>query len=725
MNHYVASRTVMGVVVDTVEEGALDKDRDWFRIQTASGDEYEIFISTETYFTVLTNIDGLPRDRVPNPEGYDEKRLSHRIHKYVVPESLIVVLGVDQDHDGRRRFDARTVYLLDSHSRSESFQFETDDWWQIQIRELANGWLDAIFGDRRDYSEADFAELYRTNLNITGMPKGPKVQEMATLSRLIYGLSSAYLLTGQSRFLAAASAGVRYQREAFRFLCHGGTMCIWAFGRQGRDGNLTKIIYPSQNDDDKNQFPLYEQIYALAGLAQFFRITNDATVLSDIRGTIEAINYFFLNHDDPEDRGYYSHIDYVERRPDAPVLGDNRGKKNWNSIGDHLPAYLINLLLAIDPLPQLVDGGRAATEDLTKLVKTCHEMLRETSELIVEKFPARERDGRPKEGRDGSVFVDERFESDWTPDHNWRWQKNRGIVGHNLKIAWNLTRVANYHLQREESQAARRALELAEQLAMDMAVHGLDRHRGGCFDAVERMPSNGMPYEITWMPTKDFWQQEQAILAYLILYGETHNIEYLQNAREMQAFWNLWFLDRDRWGIYFRVTEDGLPYIEGMYGDKGGHSVSGYHSFELNFLAHIYLRSYLSDDENTANRFSLYFKPSADAIGHTINVLPDFFPPGSVEIESVAVNGVPRHLSEDARARFQIPLADGDLGREVAVIFRSTISNWWSRLEDRREKFRPEKYRGPSAPKRRYTPPVLKMPSRSQAQGKFKESEVF
>jgi hypothetical protein len=69
MNHYVASRTVMGVVVDTVDEESLDQDRDWFRIQAASGDEYEIVISPETYFTVLTNIDGLPRDRVPDPDS--------------------------------------------------------------------------------------------------------------------------------------------------------------------------------------------------------------------------------------------------------------------------------------------------------------------------------------------------------------------------------------------------------------------------------------------------------------------------------------------------------------------------------------------------------------------------------------------------------------------------------------------------------------------------------
>ena len=41
--------------------------------------------------------------------------------------------------------------------------------------------------------------------------------------------------------------------------------------------------------------------------------------------------------------------------------------------------------------------------------------------------------------------MNERFFADWTPDHHWRWQQNRAIVGHNLKIAWNLTRVASYY----------------------------------------------------------------------------------------------------------------------------------------------------------------------------------------------------------------------------------------------------------------------------------------
>ena len=79
----------------------------------------------------------------------------------------------------------------------------------------------------------DFAALYRTNLNILGLPVGDNnIQECATLSRLIYGLSSAYLLTGQERFRLAAKAGIKYQRETFRSLSHDGDRCFWNFGKR-------------------------------------------------------------------------------------------------------------------------------------------------------------------------------------------------------------------------------------------------------------------------------------------------------------------------------------------------------------------------------------------------------------------------------------------------------------------------------------------------------------
>jgi len=51
--------------------------------------------------------------------------------------------------------------------------------------------------------------------------------------------------------------------------------------------------------------------------------------------------------------------------------------------------------------------------------------------------------------RDPQVpYVNERFHADWTEDHDYSWQQNRAIIGHNFKIAWNLTRVGHYFRER-------------------------------------------------------------------------------------------------------------------------------------------------------------------------------------------------------------------------------------------------------------------------------------
>jgi hypothetical protein len=213
----------------------------------------------------------------------------------------------------------------------------------------------------------------------------------------------------------------------------------------------------------------------------------------------------------------------------------------------------------------------------------------------------------------------------------------------------------------------------AAALAEHMAELGVDQVRSGVFDAVERNPATGMPLQFSWSNTKDFWQQEQGILAYLILHGHTGKREYLELARELEAFWNLFFLDRDRRGVYFRVNADGTPVVEGSYGNKAGHAQAGYHAFELNYLAHLYTRAYVSGQSKTDDRFCLYFKPSPDCGQRSINVLPDFFPPGSVRISGIRVNSVRR--PNFAPDNFQIPMSEEELGGNLVVEF-CTCKGW-------------------------------------------------
>lgn len=648
MNHFCQMMTLQGTVTST------DPRKLQCNLRLRSGETVTLHFGTETQFSVLTNIDGGSNDRVPEAPGEpQDDELAHKVARYLRPLDTVFVRAVHFEHGGERRFDVRSVHRL--HSEPQRFLFEDKHWWLTQTMHLANAWLDDLFGDSRNYHEDDFSKLYRTNLNIYGGATDDSLQAMATLSRLIYGLSSAYLLTGDHRYRTAAAAGIEFQRSSFRILSNDGQCCIWAYGRRkGVNGTVTLV--PSENGDDFGAISIYEQIYSLAGLSQYYRITGDPAVLEDIRRTVNTFNSHFLDDKDvnaefPGFDGYFTHLDASTLRPDSPALGRLRSRKNWNSIGDHIPAYLINLILALEPLPQRAD------QDIARFLETCKRMLDRVTHLILEKFPD-----------PSSLYVNERFLADWTPDHDWGWQQDRAVVGHNYKIAWNLTRIAHYLNANDREDEAQRALALAERLARTMISHGSDLLRGGCFDTVERHPTNGQPMQFPWGCTKDFWQQEQAILANLILHGNAGDAEYLDQARAMSAFWNMYFLDRDNQGVFFRVSEDGQPVVEGSYANKAGYAIAGYHSFELNYLAHIYTRAYVAPTTGGDATFCLYFHPSAQSGFRSINVLPDFVKPGSIEIASISING--RRRADFDPHRFQIPLEESDLGSEVIVQFR-------------------------------------------------------
>jgi len=642
------SLTLLGKVCN------MNVDTNSFELELRSGDKITTYIGEQTYFKVLGNLDGLNYDRVEEPKVTPNNPVQYKMYKYIREGDKVYVQGLYLTHDNKEHFDAHQVILM--HYLPSSFIFEEKThWWLTQVRAMADAWLENLFGDIRDYEHTDFAKLYRTNLNIYGALTDDKTQEMATLSRLIYGLSSAYLLLGDPRMLSAAKAGVEFQTSAFKSGGSEGTFDFWAHARKPLQGGAT-TIYQSLNKDDYGSIPLYEQIYALAGLTQYFRITNDLVVLNDIQHTVNMFNLFYLDSKEskqkgfPGKEGYFSHIDPITRRPDSDALSNLKSRKNWNSLGDHIPAYLINLILALDPLPK--DAG----DEIDKLLKTCNEMLDLTTRLIIEKFPD-----------DLSPYVNERFFADWEPDHEWGWQKNRAIVGHNLKIAWNLTRVANYYLSKGRNQDAQSAFKVAEKLGQAMEKAGLDLVRGGCFDAVERDPQDGRFVQCVWGNHKDFWQQEQGILAYLILYGYTGNELYKDLYRDICAWWNAFHLDHENKSIYFRVTDNGEPYIKGR--GVAGYDIAGYHAFELNYLAHIYIRTYINAKPEHEVHFCLYFLPDENSDIYSINVLPDFMKPDTIEIVGIEVDGVPRDYIADKN--FQIPIEPDERGKQFVIQFRN------------------------------------------------------
>ena len=364
-------------------------------------------------------------------------------------------------------------------------------------------------------------------------------------------------------------------------------------------GRRETKVFASEFGDDYYAIPAYEQIYALAGPIQNYRITGDPRILRDAELTVDLFDRFYL---DRNYGGYFSHLDPVTLDPRSESLGANKGKKNWNSVGDHAPAYLINLYLATgeDRYARMLEG---------------------TFDTIAKYFPNFEE----------SPFVQEKFLEDWSPDRTHMWQQNRGVVGHNLKIAWNLMRM--YSLKAKPEYEA-----LARKIAEVMPAIGGDQQRGGWYDVMERERRAGeTDYHFAFHDRKAWWQQEQGILAYLILNGVLGGDDYLRIARESSSFYNAFFLDHNDGAVYFNVLANGIAYLMGTERFKGSHSMSMYHSGELAYLAQVYTNLLI-----TKQPLDLYFKPLPGAFKRNIlRVSPDILPPGSIRIGAVEIDGKP------------------------------------------------------------------------------------
>ena len=583
------SDTIAGYVIK------FDKATKIFGLRTTDGREFSIKLSDNIYARMIRNLG----------EPYFD--CTGQLGELLAPDQYLFVYGTFYPENNDYAFEAQ---YIDFPGRNKTkFRFEESDWWVKQSKSIAEFFIKAQFGsgDTINYDN------YRTTISLTGeQEEGTYRQETDTISRLVFGFASVYLLTGDDVFLEAAEKGTAYLRDHMRFYDYDENIIYWYHGIDVKGGQEHKV-FTSEFGDDYDAIPMYEQIYALAGPTQTYRINGDPTIMKDIKMTIELFDRFFL---DKEKEGYFSHIDPITLSPLSESLGRNKGRKNWNSVGDHAPAYLINLWLAT---------GNPKYKDFLKYTFDC----------IVDHFP----------DFDYSPFVQEKFFEDWSHDKEWGWQQNRGVVGHNLKIAWNLMRMNSL-------TPDKRYVELAEKIAEIMPTVGMDIQRAGWYDVMERKLAEGQEhYRFAWHDRKAWWQQEQGILAYQILYGILKKDEYLKYARESAAFYNTFFLDHIDGSVYFNVLANGIPYLLGTERYKGSHSMSGYHSIELAYLAVVYTNLL-----NTKKPLDLYFKPMENGFPDGIlRVSPDILPEGSIRISEVWIDNKPWKNFDALKLTVELP----------------------------------------------------------------------
>ena len=616
MMDFTFSDLIAGYVTD------YDESTDSFGLKTSDGRTFTARFSANCYAELVRNL------------GEAFQDATGQMWEMMEPGRYLFAYGVfyPDGSDGDHVFDVKHLVFV---GRTENEHvFERQDWWINQIRKLADFYLSAEFGN----GEIDYAN-YRTNLALTGQKLGSGRQETDTISRLVYGFATAFMLTGEDRYLEAAEKGTRYLRDHMRFQDKSEGICYWYHAVDIADDGSEHKVFASESGDDYHAIPCYEQIYALAGPTQTYRATGDRRILEDIDSTLNLFNRFFKDKSDQG--GYYSHIDPITLSPYSESLGHNRARKNWNSVGDHAPAYLINLWL--------VTGEQRHAD-----------FLEYTFDTIARHFPDYEE----------SDFVQEKFHDDWSKDQTWGWQQNRAVVGHNLKIAWNLMRMQS--LKPKDAY-----VELATRIAALMPKAGGDQQRGGWYDVVERVLQPGERFHrFAWHDRKAWWQQEQGILAYLILHGVLKEPEYLRIARESSAFYNAWFLDTQSGGVYFNVLANGQPYALGTERGKGSHSMAGYHAFELAYLAAVYTNLLI-----TKEPMDLYFRPMPGGFpDNKLRVQPDILPSGSVRISAVWINGRAHDDFDAEGLTVTLPEDHGDI--KVRVCLSPTGTNFAADLLD-------------------------------------------
>ncbi|MGH3574436.1 MAG: AGE family epimerase/isomerase [Pseudonocardiaceae bacterium] len=241
--HFTFSDTIAGYVTAT-----MDSSDGAFGLKTSDGREFQVQLTDATYAEVIRN----PSEPYQDPGA--------PIQSLLTPGRFLFAYGVFYPEDGDHILEAKHLVFV---GRTENdWRFESPDWWVNQVRDLAEFYFNAQFPD----GVIDYRN-YRTQLTLEGQQVPSTRQETDTISRMVYGFASAYLLTGVDRYLQAAEKGTEYLREQMRAIDEKEEIVYWYHAADIR-GDHKRKIFASEFGDDLNAIPAYEQIYALAGPIQ-------------------------------------------------------------------------------------------------------------------------------------------------------------------------------------------------------------------------------------------------------------------------------------------------------------------------------------------------------------------------------------------------------------------------------------------------------------------------
>ncbi|MGH9122229.1 MAG: N-acyl-D-glucosamine 2-epimerase, partial [Acidimicrobiales bacterium] len=193
---FTFSDTIAGYVT------SFDDDEDSFAIRASDGRTFTVWLTGNTFAEGVRNF------------GQDYVDLTGDMRNMLEPGRYLFAYGVFYSESSGHRFEAKHITFPSRQAGDPVY--EEPDWWTNQACHIGDFYLRGQFPDGNyDWNN------YRTKLTLSGTHTPDYVapdyrQETDTISRLVFGLASCYLLSGEDRFLQAAEAGVNYLRENLR-----------------------------------------------------------------------------------------------------------------------------------------------------------------------------------------------------------------------------------------------------------------------------------------------------------------------------------------------------------------------------------------------------------------------------------------------------------------------------------------------------------------------------
>ncbi len=345
-------------------------------------------------------------------------------------------------------------------------------------------------------------------------------KNMLTQARNAYGLTRAYMLTGDTTYITIA-----------------GEALIWMYSHawdNTYDGWFQEIDINGNPMFPSNDKTAFYQHYALLGIAAYYEATGDTVAWNWLMKGYQHLENIYWDTR-PAYLGYYDKANFNNQ---------TTWDKSFNATVNAITTHLLYLYLMNEDLVYRSRLEELATEIINHMVASMPQQ---------------------------AIGFVERYDSDWNWDNN----ETMTIMGHVLKAGWCLARINQLFPDTSYVNSA-------EVLINDVWNNGYDHEYGGPYKDFNRITGEmllwGLPDS-----AKAWWQMEQAIVAGLQMYDITKDSWYLQMADETINFFMNYFVDNENGEIYAdRTRYGGFAWNEakGNSGKAGYHSIeTGYYTY--------------------------------------------------------------------------------------------------------------------------------------------------